>query len=83
MACCRSLIAGAAAEPGSGLTAEEGKFEGGRAVADVRRAIEAGITDLSWVRSIDPALKPIRSRPDFQLLILDLAFPAQPFASTD
>jgi eukaryotic-like serine/threonine-protein kinase len=79
-ACCRSLIAGAAAEPGSGLKAEEGLVEAGRAVAGVRRAFEAGIRERSWVRSFDPQLKPIRARPDFQLLMMDMDFPSEPIA---
>ena len=78
-ACCRSLIAGAATEPGSGLTAAEGRAEAERAVEGVRRAIDAGYTELSWIRTGDPDLKPIRSRPDFQLLMMDLAFPTDPF----
>jgi hypothetical protein len=28
----------------------------------------------------DPDLDPLRSRPDFQLLMMDLAMPAEPFA---
>jgi tetratricopeptide (TPR) repeat protein len=78
--CTRSLIAGAAAEAGSGLTALEGRSEAERAVALVRRAVQAGYAEYAWIRQGDPDLKPIRSRPDFQVLILDLAFPADPFA---
>jgi hypothetical protein len=29
----------------------------------------------------DADLDPLRARPDFQLLLLDLAFPGQPFAN--
>ena len=81
MACCRSLIAGAASEAGSGLSAAEGRAEAERAVAGVRRAVNAGYTELILIRRDDPDLKPIRSRPDFQLLMMDLAFPAEPFAT--
>ena len=28
----------------------------------------------------DPDLDPVRSRPDFQMLFMDLAFPKEPFA---
>jgi eukaryotic-like serine/threonine-protein kinase len=45
----------------------------------LRRAISEGYRDLSYIRQ-DGALDPLRSRPDFQSLILDLAFPADPFA---
>ena len=83
MACCRSLISGAASEPGSGMTTAEGRAEAERAVVGVRRAFDAGYSNLSWIRTGDPDLKPIRSRRDFQLLMMDLIFPAQPFAKTD
>jgi eukaryotic-like serine/threonine-protein kinase len=79
VACCRSLISGAAGEPGSGLTDAEGRAEAEQAVAGVRRACDAGYRNFSWIRAGDTDLKPIRSRPDFQLLLLDLAFPADPF----
>ena len=45
----------------------------------LRRAISEGYRDLSDIRQ-DGALDPLRSRPDFQSLILDLAFPTDPFA---
>jgi serine/threonine protein kinase len=76
---CRALIAGAAADPGSGLSTVEGRVEAERAVAMVRQAFAAGYGDLDWARSADPDLKPIRSRPDFRLLMMDLTFPAEPF----
>ena len=63
MACCRSLISGAASEAGSGLTAAEGQAEAERAVAGVRRALDAGYSNLTWIRTGDPDLEPIRSRP--------------------
>jgi hypothetical protein len=83
IACCRSLISGAASEPGSGLTDAQGQAEAQRAVARVRSAFEAGDTAVSWVRNGDPDLKPIRSRPDFQQLMMDMTFPVQPFANHD
>ena len=82
LACYRALIAGAATEPGSGLTAAEGRLEAEQAVAALRRAFAAGFTDLSLAREGDPDLAPIRSRPDFQYLMMDLAFPADPFVSS-
>ncbi len=80
MACCHSLIAGAAPEPGSGLTPADGRAEAERAVAGVRRAFERGYGNLEWVRRGDPDLVPIRHRPDFQLLVMDLMMPIDPFA---
>ena len=65
------------------MTEAEGRVEAERAVAGVRRALDAGYSEVNWVRRGDPDLKPIRSRPDFQLLVLDLAFPAEPFGDWD
>jgi tetratricopeptide (TPR) repeat protein len=79
-ACCHSLISGAATQAGSGLSAEEGGAEAARAVSGIRHAFEAGYGNLVWVRAGDPDLKPIRSRPDFQALIMDLSMPIEPFA---
>jgi eukaryotic-like serine/threonine-protein kinase len=78
-ACCHSLISGAATAAGSGLSAEAGLAEAERAVAGVRQSFKAGFGNLVWVRTGDPDLKPIRSRPDFQALMMDLAMPADPF----
>jgi hypothetical protein len=80
-ACCHSLIAGSAAEVGSGVSAAEGSAEAELAVAGVRRAFKAGYGNLRWARSQDLDLDPIRSRSDFQSLIMDLSLPAQPFAA--
>ena len=82
MACCRSLIAGAATVAGSGLTDDDGRLEADRAVAGVRRALDAGYARLAWIRK-DPDLDPIRSRPDFQLLMMDREFPDDPLAPAD
>jgi tetratricopeptide (TPR) repeat protein/tRNA A-37 threonylcarbamoyl transferase component Bud32 len=49
-----------------------------RAIAVLRRAVLAGHADLSQVRR-DPVLDPLRSRGDFQELLLDLEFPRNPF----
>ncbi len=83
MACCRSLIAGAAADAASGLTFAEGQAEAERAVAAVRRAVEAGYAEYSWVCEGDPDLKAIRSRPDFKLFVMDLNFPVDPLVRSE
>jgi hypothetical protein len=41
---------------------------------------EAGYANVVWVRTGDPDLKPIRSRADFQALMMDLVMPVEPFA---
>jgi eukaryotic-like serine/threonine-protein kinase len=49
-----------------------------RAVAALRRAAVAGHRDLGQIRH-DPILDPLRPRRDFQEMLMDLFFPADPF----
>jgi serine/threonine-protein kinase len=79
MACCHATLAGLAGEPGAGMTPAEGRAEANRAMETLHRAVSAGYRDLLMMRT-DPDLRPLRSRPDFQHLLLDLALPAEPFA---
>jgi serine/threonine-protein kinase len=74
-----SLLSGVAAEAGSGLTAADGRAEADHAVASLQRAFAAGWNNLYWIRR-DLELIPIRSRSDFQLLMMDMVFPAKPFS---
>ena len=80
--CNQSLLSGVAPDAGSGLTAADGRAQAAKAMESLRRAIAAG-----WNRPAqlipDPDLDPVRSRLDFQLLLLDLAFPNDPFARPD
>jgi hypothetical protein len=48
------------------------------AVATLRSAVAAGFSDGDQMIR-DPDLDPLRSRSDFQLLMMDLAMPAVPF----
>ena len=48
-------------------------------MADLRRAAAAGFRMLSLM-AFDHDLDPLRSRPDFQVLMMDLSFPNDPFA---
>jgi tetratricopeptide (TPR) repeat protein len=79
LACYHSALAGIAARPGSGLTAAEGRAESDRAMDDLRRAAAAGFRMLSLM-SFDHDHDPLRSRPDFQALMMDLSFSSDPFA---
>jgi tetratricopeptide (TPR) repeat protein len=79
LACFRSQLSGIAVQPGSGLTAVDAGSLGEQAVATLRRAVAAGLGDIAFMRR-DPDLDPLRSRADFQLLMMDLAFPDEPFA---
>jgi eukaryotic-like serine/threonine-protein kinase len=82
LACSRARLAGlATAEATDGLSdgRDRGRREAEAAVASLRRAVVAGYKNLpDMIR--DPDLDPLRSRSDFQLLMMDLAMPADPFA---
>jgi hypothetical protein len=48
-------------------------------MAALHQAVAAGWRDPALAQVV-PALEPIRSRRDYQLLMLDLKFPTSPFA---
>ena len=48
----------------------------------LRRAVGVGYRNANEVR-IESALDPLRSRDDFRLIMMDLAFPAEPLARTE
>ncbi len=79
LSCSHALLSGVADRPGSGLSAAEGRVEADAAMVALRRAVDGGWQDVSGARH-DSDLDPIRSRPDFRLLMLDLEFPTDPFA---
>ena len=62
------------------MTTGERQAEADLAIQWLRRAIATGYRKLALIQT-DPDLDQLRSRPDFQLLMLDLAFPAEPFAA--
>ena len=66
----------------SGVSVEEGQTESDRAMSWLRRAVTMGYGNLDSYRN-ETALDPLRHRPDFQLLMMDLVFPAEPFARGD
>src|SRR5262249_58205818 len=74
---------GGAWRPGSGLSAAEGQAEADRAILWLRKAVAAGYLKVAWMRT---ELGPLRARPDFQALMMDVEFPSDPFSketSTD
>jgi serine/threonine protein kinase/tetratricopeptide (TPR) repeat protein len=77
-ACCHAALAGLAGTAGSGLSAASGPVEADRAMDRLRRAVGEGYRDLGALRT-EVALDPLRGRDDFKLLMMDLAFPAEPF----
>ena len=79
IACAQSLLSGAAKEAGSGLTADDGRAEACAAMTSFAGPpLTAGTTHAGCRTSpISPRSGP---GPDFQMLMLDMAFPAEPFA---
>jgi hypothetical protein len=79
LACAHAVLSDLAGRPGTGVSAAEGRIEADRAMHWLRAAVAAGYRDHAQMRT-DTYLDPLRPRPDFQLLMLDLAFPAEPFS---
>jgi eukaryotic-like serine/threonine-protein kinase len=78
LACSQSLLSGLASDAGSGLTAAEGHAEADQAMKSLRRAVAAGWKDSAHMRA-DTDLDPVRNRPDFRALMMDLVFATKPF----
>ena len=78
---CHAMLSGLAGIAGCGMTASDGALEAERAMDILRRNIAAGYRGPA-IRT-EPALDPLRTRPDFQLLLRDVDFPAEPFARGD
>jgi serine/threonine-protein kinase len=79
MARAQSRLSALADQATSGLTATEGRAAADEAMASLHRAVSLGWRDPSSLAA-DPDLVSIRSRPDFQMLRLDVSFPVEPFA---
>jgi serine/threonine-protein kinase len=82
LACGHATLAGIGTIPGSGMSAVEGQAEAERAMHWLHRAVVRGYRNIALMRR-DHDLDPLRSRPDFQLLMMDLEFPDDPFARGD
>ncbi len=78
-ACCHAALTGLTGRALAGVSASEGKNEASRAIQGLGRAVAMGYRNANELRT-ESALDPRRSRDDFRLLILNLAFPAEPFA---
>src|SRR5262249_11719910 len=75
-ACAHAALGGLADQAGPGVSAAEAASEAETAVARLHQAVAMGY------RNAD-ALDPLRDRDDFRLLMMDLAFPAEPFDRTE
>jgi eukaryotic-like serine/threonine-protein kinase len=78
-ACCHASLSTLAGLPGTGLSAGEKDTEADRAMALLRQAAGMGFR-APYAYRTETALDPLRDRPDFRLLMMDLAFPGEPFA---
>jgi hypothetical protein len=78
-ACCHAALSGLAGRAGSGVSPAEGNDEAARAMDWLHQAAAMGYRNANELR-IESAFDSLRSRRDFQLLMMDMAFPADPFA---
>jgi hypothetical protein len=74
----KALAAASVGSTASGDDRPSTHFE--TATAMLQRALAAGYRDRPWVAT-DPAIDPLRTRPDFRLLMMDMAMPTEVFAS--
>ncbi len=79
LACCHGSLAGLTGLADAGVTAAEAKSHADQAMAILRQEVAAGYRDADLLR-VEPGLAPLRSREDFRSMMMDLAFPAEPFA---
>jgi eukaryotic-like serine/threonine-protein kinase len=78
-ACCHATLAALAGREGSGVSAGEARVEAEKAMAILKQAVSEGYRDFAAYRT-ETALDVLCGRADFQLLMLDLTFPSDPFA---
>ena len=79
LACCHAGLAGLAGRSGSGMSAAEGVDQAEKAIAMLRQAVTMGYRSPDAYRT-ESALDPLRNRPDFQVLMMDLVMPTRPFS---
>jgi serine/threonine-protein kinase len=78
-ACCHGALSGLAGVSGSKVSAAEATAHAEKAMAVLGRVEAGGYRDPDLLR-VELGLDPIRSRADFRVLMMDLGFPAEPFA---
>jgi serine/threonine-protein kinase len=79
-ACCHAAAASLAGTAGSGVSASEAAGEADAAITLLKKAVALGYRLTDAIRT-EPPLDALRDRPDFRLLMMDLAMPAEPFTS--
>ena len=78
MAVCHAVLSGLAGRVGSGLSAADASSEADMAMGLLWKALGMGFRTVDAFRTSD-ALDPLRDRPDFRLMMMDLDFPADSF----
>jgi hypothetical protein len=78
-ACFRAVLSGTAPQPGIAATDAQARDDADQAMRALRRLIAVGFRNTALLRT-DHDLDTLRSRPDFQSLLGDVEFPAEPFA---
>ncbi len=61
------------------MTSRDAQADSDEAVAILKKAVGMGYNSANSFRD-EPALDSLRGRPDFQVLMMDLNFPAEPIA---
>ena len=79
LACCLALRIPPATASRTSREVEESRRYGDQAMISLRRSVAGGFKTFEIYRST-PDLEPLRDREDFQALLMDLAFPIDPFA---
>jgi eukaryotic-like serine/threonine-protein kinase len=79
LACCHAALIGAAGRDGSATSADNDEVEADKAMDLLRRAAGNGFRNIDTMTK-EAALNTLRDRPDFRLLMMDVAMPAKPFA---
>jgi hypothetical protein len=78
---CDALLSQIAGMKDSGIPAEERQIETEKAIAVLRRILAEGFRAPELRSESSP--EPLRSRPDFRRLMMDVDFPARPFGRGD
>jgi hypothetical protein len=78
-ACCHALLSALPGRADEGVSGGDADVEAAKAMSLLRRAVAGGFRNIDHFTH-ETAPDPLRSRPDFRLLMSDLAFPRDPFA---
>jgi serine/threonine-protein kinase len=79
VSCCHAALSGLAGVAGSGVSPAEAARAADKAMELLTHTVELGIRNTNEFR-IESALDSLRHRGDFRLLMMDAAFPVEPFA---